>query len=67
MNFLDTNANFLDTPVNFLDAPVNFLDTSQEHFLVPDHRIVSILGASFAGFYYCVYERPDTTTSYTHL
>lgn len=29
----------------------------KEHFLVPDHRIVSIPGASFAGFYYCVYER----------
>mmetsp|Transcript_31990 Transcript_31990/g.66907 ORF Transcript_31990/g.66907 Transcript_31990/m.66907 type:complete len:86 (+) Transcript_31990:419-676(+) len=24
----------------------------KEHFLVPDHRITAIQGASFAGFYY---------------
>ncbi len=29
----------------------------QEHFLVPNHEIVSIAGASFAGFYYICYER----------
>mmetsp|Transcript_18034 Transcript_18034/g.41736 ORF Transcript_18034/g.41736 Transcript_18034/m.41736 type:complete len:194 (-) Transcript_18034:469-1050(-) len=29
----------------------------KEHFLVPDHQIVSIAGASFAGFYYIRYER----------
>jgi len=29
----------------------------KEHFLVPDHRIVSIAGASFAGFYYICYKR----------
>ena len=26
--------------------------TLQEQFLVPDHRVRSIAGASFAGFYY---------------
>lgn len=29
----------------------------KEHFLVPDHKVVSIAGASFAGFYYICYER----------
>mmetsp|Transcript_36997 Transcript_36997/g.87064 ORF Transcript_36997/g.87064 Transcript_36997/m.87064 type:complete len:190 (+) Transcript_36997:195-764(+) len=29
----------------------------KEHFLVPDHKIVSIAGASFAGFYYICYKR----------
>ena len=33
----------------------------QEHFLVPDHRIKSISGASFAGFYYiCVQKSTQT-------
>ncbi|KAI9103149.1 vacuolar import and degradation protein-domain-containing protein [Phlyctochytrium arcticum] len=29
----------------------------KEHFLVPDHRIKSISGASFAGFYYIMYQK----------
>ncbi|KAF9586725.1 hypothetical protein BGW38_006267 [Lunasporangiospora selenospora] len=29
----------------------------KEHFLVPDHRIEGISGASFAGFYYICYHR----------
>ncbi|TPX38593.1 hypothetical protein SeMB42_g06647 [Synchytrium endobioticum] len=29
----------------------------KEHFLVPDHRIKSISGASFAGFYYIAYQK----------
>ncbi|RKP04861.1 vacuolar import and degradation protein-domain-containing protein [Thamnocephalis sphaerospora] len=28
----------------------------KEHFLVPDHRVQSIHGASFAGFYYICYQ-----------
>lgn len=27
----------------------------KEHFLVPDHRVEGITGASFAGFYYICY------------
>jgi hypothetical protein len=30
----------------------------KEHFLVPDHRVQSIHGASFAGFYYICYNLP---------
>ncbi len=29
----------------------------KEHFLVPDHKIKSISGASFAGFYYIAYSK----------
>lgn len=29
----------------------------KEHFLVPDHRIRTISGASFAGFYYIVFQK----------
>ncbi|KAI9269228.1 vacuolar import/degradation protein Vid24 [Phascolomyces articulosus] len=29
----------------------------KEHFLVPDHRVNNIDGASFAGFYYICYQR----------
>ena len=29
----------------------------KEHFLVPDHRIKSISGASFAGFYYICFQK----------
>ncbi|XP_071814468.1 glucose-induced degradation protein 4 homolog [Apostichopus japonicus] len=29
----------------------------KEHFLVPDHRIKDITGASFAGFYYICYQK----------
>ena len=28
----------------------------KEHFLVPDHRVRTINGASFAGFYYICYQ-----------
>lgn len=31
----------------------------KEHFLVPDHNIRSIAGASFAGFYYICYHRKE--------
>jgi hypothetical protein len=29
----------------------------KEHFLVPDHRITTISGASFAGFYYICFRK----------
>nr|KAJ3419589.1 GID complex subunit 4, VID24 [Polyrhizophydium stewartii] len=33
----------------------------KEHFLVPDHRIKSITGASFAGFYYICFQKSTNT------
>lgn len=33
----------------------------KEHFLVPNHRIKNITGASFAGFYYICYDRCSDT------
>eukprot|EP00123_Amoebidium_parasiticum_P020762 comp5594_c0_seq1/m.1501 comp5594_c0_seq1/g.1501 ORF comp5594_c0_seq1/g.1501 comp5594_c0_seq1/m.1501 type:complete len:194 (-) comp5594_c0_seq1:566-1147(-) len=33
----------------------------KEHFLVPDHKIQNIAGASFAGFYYISYQRSTDT------
>ncbi|KNC87347.1 hypothetical protein SARC_00537 [Sphaeroforma arctica JP610] len=33
----------------------------KEHFLVPDHKVRSIAGASFAGFYYICYQRSTDT------
>jgi glucose-induced degradation protein 4 len=32
----------------------------KEHFLVPDHRITTISGASFAGFYYICFRKEST-------
>jgi len=29
----------------------------KEHFLVPDHRVEGIAGASFAGFYYICFNK----------
>ena len=34
---------------------------SQEHFLVPDHTIKDINGASFAGFYYICFQKSTAT------
>lgn len=31
----------------------------KEHFLVPDHRIRTIMGASYEGFYYVAYDLRD--------
>jgi len=31
----------------------------KEHFLVPNHRIESVAGASFAGFYYICFSKAD--------
>ena len=33
----------------------------QELFLVPDHRITDISGASFAGFYYICFQQSKAT------
>lgn len=33
----------------------------QEHFLVPDHTIKDINGASFAGFYYICFQKSTAT------
>lgn len=33
----------------------------QEHFLVPDHTIKDISGASFAGFYYICFQKSAAT------
>jgi hypothetical protein len=33
----------------------------KEHFLVPDHKIKSISGASFAGFYYTCFQKSTGT------
>ncbi|KAK3091250.1 hypothetical protein FSP39_018267 [Pinctada imbricata] len=33
----------------------------KEHFLVPDHTIRNINGASFAGFYYICFQKSTTT------
>lgn len=44
----------LKAPFNALEQPVIFMRW-KEQFLVPDHRVRNINGASFAGFYYiCV-------------
>ena len=33
----------------------------KEHFLVPDHKIKDINGASFAGFYYICFQKSKST------
>jgi hypothetical protein len=35
----------------------------KEHFLVPDHRIETVAGASFAGFYYICFHRAKGAVS----
>ncbi|KAI0541295.1 vacuolar import and degradation protein-domain-containing protein [Xylaria digitata] len=35
----------------------------KEHFLVPDHRVTSINGASFEGFYYICFNQKEGTVS----
>lgn len=35
----------------------------KEHFLVPDHRVTSINGASFEGFYYICFNQREGTVS----
>ena len=33
----------------------------KEHFLIPDHTITDIPGASFAGFYYICFQKSTAT------
>jgi hypothetical protein len=33
----------------------------KEHFLVPDHHVESVHGASYAGFYYIAYDKSRST------
>ncbi|KAG0256824.1 hypothetical protein BG011_004313 [Mortierella polycephala] len=49
--FRKENAKF-----DFRDQEVVFMRW-KEHFLVPDHRVKGITGASFAGFYYICYHK----------
>ena len=45
---------------NFIVKQLNMLTENfvlQEHFLVPDHTIKDISGASFAGFYYICFQK----------
>ncbi|KAF9578230.1 hypothetical protein BGW38_006082 [Lunasporangiospora selenospora] len=41
---------------DFRESDVIFMRW-KEHFLVPDHRVQGINGASFAGFYYICYNK----------
>ncbi|KAG0222515.1 GID complex subunit 4, VID24 [Actinomortierella wolfii] len=45
-----------DFQYDFMDESVIFMRW-KEHFLVPDHRVEGITGASFAGFYYICYNK----------
>ncbi|KAF9968417.1 hypothetical protein BGZ70_004063 [Mortierella alpina] len=45
-----------DAKFDFRDKDVVFMRW-KEHFLVPDHRVEGITGASFAGFYYICYHK----------
>ncbi|ORY07753.1 hypothetical protein K493DRAFT_327748 [Basidiobolus meristosporus CBS 931.73] len=45
---------------NFMDNDFIFMRW-KEHFLVPDHHVRSIHGASFAGFYYVCFQRSTGT------
>ena len=38
-----------------------FCCTFQEHFLIPDHKVTDINGASFAGFYYICFQKSTST------
>ncbi|PVU87123.1 hypothetical protein BB559_006220 [Furculomyces boomerangus] len=60
--FLKKNAEY-----NFLDNDVVFMRW-KELFLVPDHKINQIPGASFAGFYYMCYnpKNPSIVGYYFH-
>jgi hypothetical protein len=42
------------------DNPITFMRW-KELFLVPDHKVRVINGASFAGFYYCCYDATSCT------
>ncbi|KAJ3205846.1 hypothetical protein HDU82_004929 [Entophlyctis luteolus] len=49
---------------DFMNNDVIFMRW-KEHFLVPDHKIKSITGASFAGFYYIAFQKStESITGY---
>jgi len=43
---------------NFAERDTIFMRW-KEHFLVPDHRVTSISGASFEGFYYICFNQVE--------
>ncbi|KAG0252586.1 hypothetical protein DFQ27_007962 [Actinomortierella ambigua] len=53
---LSAMYNMQDFLYDFMDESVVFMRW-KEHFLVPDHRVDGITGASFAGFYYICYNK----------
>ncbi|KAF9585309.1 hypothetical protein BGW38_002948 [Lunasporangiospora selenospora] len=57
-----TRTHFNHNEYDFRRQDVIFMRW-KEHFLVPDHRIQGINGASFAGFYYICYNKVQSTIS----
>ncbi|KAF9933664.1 hypothetical protein FBU30_004907 [Linnemannia zychae] len=53
---IDSLYNMESQQQDLRDADVVFMRW-KEHFLVPDHRVEGISGASFAGFYYICYNK----------
>ncbi|KAG0048487.1 hypothetical protein BGZ83_006574 [Gryganskiella cystojenkinii] len=51
-----TTCGIDETKYDFMDKDVIYMRW-KEHFLVPDHRIEGIPGASFAGMYYVCYNK----------
>lgn len=54
------NTSF-EHPVDPLGSDSVLFMRWKERFLVPDHRVTSIGGASFAGFYYMVYSKDSSS------
>jgi glucose-induced degradation protein 4 len=46
-------------PISNLGQRENIFMRWKEHFLVPDHRVRDILGASFEGFYYICFNQKE--------
>ena len=55
-----TSSLFIMSDIKFKIFYILYVN-NQEHFLVPNHRIKNISGASFAGFYYICYDRCTDT------
>ncbi|KAH7943502.1 hypothetical protein HPB52_009158 [Rhipicephalus sanguineus] len=56
-SFEDYTDNFNCDNFNYTELKA----TENEHFLVPDHTIKDINGASFAGFYYICFQKKSST------
>lgn len=56
------------TVINDVDQRENIFMRWKEHFLVPDHRVRTINGASFEGFYYICFNqvRGEVSGIYFH-